>query len=59
MRAVALTVTIGWIAFWTYWLIEARNAKAGRVAGEARPVEPLRKSRSACPAARGAVAICG
>lgn len=30
MRAVDLVILIGWMAFWIYWLAEARNVKAGR-----------------------------
>jgi protein-S-isoprenylcysteine O-methyltransferase Ste14 len=30
MRAVDLVIVIGWVAFWLYWLVEARNVKSGR-----------------------------
>jgi protein-S-isoprenylcysteine O-methyltransferase Ste14 len=29
MRAVDIVVTVGWIAFWLYWLLAATTAKAG------------------------------
>jgi protein-S-isoprenylcysteine O-methyltransferase Ste14 len=29
MRAVDIVVTVGWIAFWLYWLVAAMTAKAG------------------------------
>jgi protein-S-isoprenylcysteine O-methyltransferase Ste14 len=30
MRAIDLVIVIGWLAFWAYWLVEARHAKAAR-----------------------------
>jgi protein-S-isoprenylcysteine O-methyltransferase Ste14 len=30
MRAVGIILSVGWAAFWLYWLVAARNAKAGR-----------------------------
>jgi protein-S-isoprenylcysteine O-methyltransferase Ste14 len=30
MRALDLVIGIGWVVFWLYWLLEARNVKAGR-----------------------------
>jgi protein-S-isoprenylcysteine O-methyltransferase Ste14 len=30
MRAIDLVIVIGWLAFWAFWLVEARNVKAGR-----------------------------
>ena len=30
MRAVDLVIVIGWVVFWAYWLISARNVKAGQ-----------------------------
>src|SRR3981189_3210537 len=30
MRALDLVIGIGWVAFWLYWLLEARNVKAGQ-----------------------------
>jgi protein-S-isoprenylcysteine O-methyltransferase Ste14 len=30
MRAVDLVILIGWVAFWLYWLLEARNVKPGK-----------------------------
>lgn len=30
MRAAGLVIVIGWLAFWTYWLISARNLKSGQ-----------------------------
>ena len=30
MRAIDLVIVIGWLAFWAYWLVEARNVKAGQ-----------------------------
>ena len=30
MRAVDIVITVGWIAFWIYWLAAATTAKAGR-----------------------------
>jgi protein-S-isoprenylcysteine O-methyltransferase Ste14 len=30
MRAVDLVIVIGWVAFWGYWLVSARNVKAGQ-----------------------------
>lgn len=29
MRVIDLVILIGWLAFWGYWLISARNIKAG------------------------------
>jgi protein-S-isoprenylcysteine O-methyltransferase Ste14 len=33
MRVVDLVIVVGWAAFWLYWLVEARNVKAGRTGG--------------------------
>ena len=30
MRAVDLVIVTGWVAFWGYWLISARNVKSGQ-----------------------------
>jgi protein-S-isoprenylcysteine O-methyltransferase Ste14 len=30
MRAVDIVITVGWIAFWIYWLAASTTAKAGR-----------------------------
>ena len=30
MRALDLVIGIGWVVFWLYWLLEARNVKAGQ-----------------------------
>src|ERR1700749_1066623 len=30
MRAIDLVIVIGWLVFWGFWLVEARNVKAGR-----------------------------
>jgi len=32
MRTVEVLITIGWAAFWTYWLVAAFTTKKGRVA---------------------------
>jgi len=36
MRAIDLVIVIGWLAFWAYWLVEARNVKAGQKGGWCR-----------------------
>ena len=33
MRVVDLVIVIGWLVFWAYWLISARNIKPGRDRG--------------------------
>ena len=33
MRVVDLVIVIGWLVFWTYWLVSARNIKPGRDRG--------------------------
>jgi protein-S-isoprenylcysteine O-methyltransferase Ste14 len=33
MRVVDLVIVVGWVVFWTYWLIAARGAKSGRSGG--------------------------
>lgn len=30
MRAVDIVITVGWLAFWGYWLVSATNTKAGQ-----------------------------
>lgn len=30
MRSVDIVITVGWLAFWGYWLVSARNSKAGQ-----------------------------
>jgi protein-S-isoprenylcysteine O-methyltransferase Ste14 len=30
MRALDFVIGIGWVVFWLYWLVEARNVKAGQ-----------------------------
>jgi protein-S-isoprenylcysteine O-methyltransferase Ste14 len=30
MRTVDLVITVGWLAFWGYWLVSARNIKTAR-----------------------------
>jgi protein-S-isoprenylcysteine O-methyltransferase Ste14 len=30
MRAVDLVITLGWVAFWIYWIVASLGAKAGR-----------------------------
>jgi protein-S-isoprenylcysteine O-methyltransferase Ste14 len=39
MHAIDTTISVGWLAFWLYWLIAARRSKAGRGLG-ARSVAP-------------------
>ena len=30
MRALDFVIGIGWVVFWLYWLVEARNVKSGQ-----------------------------